>query len=315
MPQIIPGKPSMHLPLLQKALGGDHKALARCISMLENEAEGYEELLESLPDSAVPVTGITGPPGAGKSTITDALISLFTEDHKKVAVLCIDPSSPFHSGALLGDRIRMSRWFDTPTVFIRSLAGKNSLGGLSPKVIEITDLLKAAVFDHIIIETIGVGQNEIEISGLADNTVVVLVPEGGDEVQTMKAGLMEIADIFVVNKADRPGADIYMKNLRGMLAPAFSAKLSEIPVLKTNAVKGEGIAELYEAITQREGMHSPEDKARLFAQKAHLLIAKERMKDIDVSLLQEEIYAMLLKKDFNLYRYLKKFKAVAGRNE
>ena len=175
-------------------------------------------------------------------------------------------------------------------------------------MIEITDLLKAAGFDHVMIETIGVGQNEIEISGLADNTVVVLVPEGGDEVQTMKAGLMEIADIFVVNKADRPGADIYVKNLRGMLAPAFSAKLTEVPVLKTNAMTGEGISELYEAIALREGQHSPGNKARLFAQKAYMLIAKERMKDIDATLLQEEIRGMIIKKEFNLYRYLKRFK-------
>src|SRR5262249_37535052 len=147
------------------------------------------------------------PPGAGKSTLTDALIGEAIKQDKKVAVLCVDPSSPFNRGALLGDRVRMSEWYNHPKVFIRSLASRGSLGGLHPKIIEITELIKASLFDYIFIETVGVGQSEVEIAGLADVTVVVTVPESGDEIQTMKAGLMEIADIFVVNKADRPDAD------------------------------------------------------------------------------------------------------------
>lgn len=152
--------------------------------------------------------GITGPPGAGKSTLTDALIGEMVRAGNKVAVLCVDPSSPFNMGALLGDRIRMSEWYTNPNVFIRSLATRGSLGGLHPKIVEITELLKAASFDYILVETVGVGQSEVEIAGLADVTIVVLVPESGDDIQVMKAGLMEIADLYIVNKSDRPGADL-----------------------------------------------------------------------------------------------------------
>ena len=208
--------------LLQKIQQGNIKSLARAISFIENEEKGYTELLQSLDHfSTANIIGVTGSPGAGKSTLVDSLIGSFVASGKKVAVLCVDPSSPFNLGALLGDRIRMSEWYTHPQVFIRSLATRGSMGGLHPKIIEITDLLKAAGFDAVIVETVGVGQSEVEIAGLADTTVVVLVPEAGDEVQTMKAGLMEIADIFVVNKSDRPDADLFVKNLRLMLAPAF----------------------------------------------------------------------------------------------
>src|SRR5690242_9280964 len=180
---------------LAKLQEGDIKVLARAISLIENEVTDYNNLLMQLPFSETPITGITGAPGTGKSTLVDALIGELVVQNKKVGVLCIDPSSPFNLGALLGDRIRMSEWYTHPNVFIRSLASRGSLGGLHPKIIEITDIMKAAQFDHIIIETVGVGQSEVEIAGLADTTIVVLVPEGGDEVQTMKAGLMEIAEI------------------------------------------------------------------------------------------------------------------------
>src|SRR5690349_12038419 len=223
---------------------GDTKYLARTISLVENESTGYEKLLEELPHNHVPVIGITGPPGAGKSTLTDALIGEIVKAGKKVAVLCVDPSSPFNMGALLGDRIRMSEWYTNANVFIRSLATRGSLGGLHPKIIEITELLKAAAFDYILVETVGVGQSEIEIAGLADTTVVVVVPEAGDEVQTMKAGLMEIADIFVVNKSDRPDADRFVKNLRQMLAPAFHSNKAEVPIVKTVALDKRGLKEL-----------------------------------------------------------------------
>src|SRR4051812_19428475 len=161
---------------------GNSKTLARCISLIENESAGYEELLQQLPPSSTPIIGITGPPGAGKSTLVDALIAQLVAQQKRIAVLCVDPSSPFNLGALLGDRIRMSEWYNDPNVFIRSLATRGSLGGLHPKIIEISDLVKAAPFDYIIIETVGVGQSEIEIAGLADITIVVVVPEAGDEV-------------------------------------------------------------------------------------------------------------------------------------
>src|SRR5215831_193404 len=234
---------------IQAIQQGDRKQLARAISLVENEGEGFEKLLQSLPtNNNSHIIGITGPPGAGKSTLVDALIGKLIENDKKVAVLCVDPSSPFNLGALLGDRIRMSRWYTQPNVFIRSLATRGSLGGLHPHIIEISELLKAANFDYIIVETVGVGQSEIEIAGLADITIVVLVPEAGDEVQTMKAGLMEIADIFVVNKSDRPDADQFVKNLRQLLAPAYSRQTHEIPIIKTIASEKKGIDELAKAI-------------------------------------------------------------------
>lgn len=284
---------------------GDAKALARCISFIENEQPGYEELLKSLPASAAKIIGITGPPGAGKSTLVDSLIGLLVNSGKKVAVLCVDPSSPFNLGALLGDRIRMSDWYTHPDVFIRSLATRGSMGGLHPKIIEIADLMKAFHFDHIIIETVGVGQSEIEIAGLADVTVVVLVPEAGDEVQTMKAGLMEIADVFVVNKADRPDADLFVKNLRLMLAPAFSTHYNEVPVLKTTASQKEGVKELLDIILhQLQKAHLTDKKFWLLAERAYYLIEQKRMKGIDKAKLKKEIEAGWSKNNFNLYKFI-----------
>jgi LAO/AO transport system kinase len=288
---------------LQQIQQGDVKALARSISLVENEVTGYELLLQSLPSNSKTVIGITGPPGAGKSTLTDLLIGAITQDGKKVGVLCIDPSSPFNLGALLGDRIRMSNWFNNPNVFIRSLATRGALGGLHPKIIEITDLIKAAPFDYIIIETVGIGQSEIDIVGLADITVVVAVPEAGDEIQTMKAGLMEIADIFVVNKADRPDADLFVSNLSTMLAPAFHSKNTIIPIIKTVASAKEGIDELFAAIlNQIEHPKLNEKRSWLLAEKAYYLIGKKRMKGIDKNELKDKITKE--GKDFNLYEFI-----------
>lgn len=285
---------------------GNNKTLARCISLIENEVPDYEKLLEQLPFSNTPVIGITGPPGAGKSTLVDALIALLIAEDKKVGVLCVDPSSPFNLGALLGDRIRMSEWYNNPNVFIRSLATRGSLGGLHPKIIEISDLLKAAPFDYIFVETVGVGQSEVEIAGLADVTVVVVVPEAGDEVQTMKAGLMEIADLFVVNKADRPDADAFVRNLRLMLAPAFNNPAIPVPVLKTSASQKKGIQELWSAIiNSKQPAGTNKKHFWLLAEKAYYLIQQKRMKDIRKEDLKNKITA---KGDtFNLYQFIKKY--------
>jgi len=285
---------------------GDVRALARLLSFVENGQPGYRELLSVLQwPEHVQVVGITGPPGAGKSTLTDGLIGALVAQNKKVAVLCVDPSSPFNLGAVLGDRIRMSRWYTHPNVFIRSLATRGSMGGLHPRIIELTDLIRAAGFDYVLVETVGVGQSEIEIAGLADTTVVVLVPEAGDEVQTMKAGLMEIADIFVVNKSDRPDAATFMKNLRQMLAPAFSSKQEEIPILATVAHEEKGLTELAAAIVRDlQQPHASERKTWLLAEKAWQLIMQERMQDISKEALRKEIAENLGKE--NLYKMVER---------
>lgn len=291
--------------LLDQVKQNDVKALARSISLIENEKDGYEDILRSLNTSPVKIIGITGPPGAGKSTLVDALIGLLVNNGKKVGVLCVDPSSPFNLGAVLGDRIRMSDWYTHPNVFIRSLATRGSIGGLHPKIIEISDLMKAFAFDHIIIETVGVGQSEIEIAGLADVTVVVVVPEAGDEVQTMKAGLMEIADIFVVNKADRPDADMFVKNLRQMLAPTFKTHYNDVPILKTVASQKEGLNELLDAILHLlQKAHLNDRRFWLLAEKAFYLIQQSRMKDIDKAEFKKEIEAAYQRGSFNLYEFI-----------
>ncbi len=279
------------------------KSIARGISMIENEYPGYDELLMSLPDTSVSnLIGITGPPGAGKSTLVDGLIGHYVCLGKKIVVLCVDPSSPFNLGALLGDRIRMSEWYNNPQVFIRSLATRGSLGGLHPKIIEITDFLKSSGFDLIIVETVGVGQSEIEIAGLADATVVVLVPEAGDEIQTMKAGLMEIADIFVINKADRPEADTFARHI-GILAHSSH---KEIPVIQTIASAKTGIAELAEAIDKKiSAAEEPERKYWLLSERAYQLIRNNRMKDISKEELKTNIKASIHEGKFNLYSFVK----------
>jgi len=295
--------------LLQEVQQGNVKALARGISLIENEQNGYDAMLRSLPASSTKIIGITGPPGAGKSTLVDALIGLLVENGKKVGVLCVDPSSPFNLGAVLGDRIRMSDWYTHPNVFIRSLATRGSMGGLHPRIIEITDLLKTFSFDHIIIETVGIGQSEIEIAGLADLTIVVVVPEAGDEVQTMKAGLMEIADIFVVNKADRPDADLFVKNLRLMLAPAFSKHYNEVPILKTVASQKQGVKELLDTILHElPKAHLTDKKFWLLAEKAYWLIQQKRMGEIKKEELKKKIEQQYLaSKSFNLYQFVAGF--------
>lgn len=290
--------------LLQRIVLGDVKALARGISLIENEQEGYFQFLQSLPASSTKIIGITGPPGAGKSTLTDALINEVVSQNKRIGILCVDPSSPFNLGALLGDRIRMSEWYNHPNVFIRSLATRGSLGGLHPKIIEIADLVKIAPFDYLIIETVGVGQSEVEIAGLADTTVVVMVPESGDEVQSMKAGLMEIADIFVVNKADRPGAELFMKNLRSILLPSYGHQHKKVAVLKTIANKREGMKELFAEISLHLHTETRERKYFLQSEKAYYLLQQYRMRDVSKEQLKIELQ---LKQYSNLYQFIQQY--------
>jgi LAO/AO transport system kinase len=198
----------------------------------------------------------------------------------------------------------MSEWYNNPNVYIRSLATRGSLGGLHPKIIEITELLKAAPIDYIIVETVGVGQSEVEIAGLADVTTVVLVPEAGDEIQTMKAGLLEIADIFVVNKSDRPQADQLVKNLVLM----SSLKTEKIPVLKTIAHQKEGVTELLTAIlAHQQHPHHIEKKIYLLAQRAWHLIQNKRMSNLKINELILEIKTTYLNNEFNLYQLVAKY--------
>ena len=277
--------------------------------MVENELPGYEQLLLSLQNThSAKVLGITGPPGAGKSTLVNALLHYWITQGKRIAVIAVDPSSPFNYGALLGDRIRMSEFYTHPNVFIRSLASRGALGGLHPKIIEITDVVKHAPFDLVLVETVGVGQSEVEVAGLADCTVVALVPEAGDEVQTLKAGIMEIADIFVVNKADRDAAETLYRNLKIMVHEKAHDG-NEIPVIKTIATDKKGVEELADAVEQflREHNSDTEKRLHLLTEKSWQLIQARRMKDISKSGLRSALSESLKQPGFNIYAFTKSF--------
>jgi LAO/AO transport system kinase len=222
---------SDHARLLEDFAAGKKPALARAVSVVENHREGFDALLATLHAriGRGRRIGVTGPPGAGKSTLTAALVAAYREAGLTVGVIAVDPTSPFTGGALLGDRIRMESVALDPGVFIRSMATRGSLGGLAEATGEVADVLDAFGTDRIIIETVGVGQSELDVSRNADTTVVVLVPESGDSIQTLKAGLMEIADNFVVNKADRPGADRLRNELELMLGLRSGETLKNVP--------------------------------------------------------------------------------------
>jgi LAO/AO transport system kinase len=282
----------------------DFRSVARALTIVENDLPGANDLLKSLVfNTAVSVIGVTGPPGAGKSTLVNALISQMTAKDLKIAVLAIDPTSPFNFGSLLGDRIRMSPHFNHPGVFIRSLATRGSMGGLSAKTIEMTDVLRSAGFDYIIIETVGVGQSEIEIVGLADITLLVLVPESGDEIQNIKSGIMEIADAFMINKADRADADLFVNNLQKIISQKEESK---VPVFKTIALRGEGVSEVVDFILSPSHLKNGR-KELLLAEKAYKIIQQKRMADIDKKTLKINIAEALAQPDFNLYRFAENY--------
>ncbi len=298
---------------IEKIKLGDFRTIAKAITMVENNLENSEALLLNLKaNPKTKVIGITGPPGAGKSTLVNALLKQLTQAPKpsqegnKVAVLSVDPSSPFNLGALLGDRIRMSDFYLNENVFIRSLASRGSLGGLNAKIIEIIDIVRASVFDYILLETVGVGQSEVEIAGIADTTIVVMVPEAGDEVQTMKAGVMEIADIFVVNKADRDNADEFIKNLK--ILSHSKANEWEIPVVKCVASQYIGIDELINVVQKHSHFISTNAarKIHLLTEKAYQLIQQKRMKDVSKMELYELIKNKMSENDFNVYQIIER---------
>jgi LAO/AO transport system kinase len=276
------------------------RSLARALTIAENDLKGAEQLLKGLRfHKNTPVIGITGPPGAGKSTLVNSIIDKLVSKGNKIAILAIDPTSPFNFGSLLGDRIRMATHFNHPDVFIRSLATRGSLGGLSAKTIEMTDVLRAAGFDYVLVETVGVGQSEIEIAGLADLTFVVLVPEAGDEIQSIKSGLMEIADAFIVNKADREGADLFANNLKKMV----QQKEAHIPVFKTIASQNDGISEIIDFVLSN-GDKINSRKEYLLAAKAYEIIRHKRMTNINKVKLQQAIAKAMHDPQFNLYSFV-----------
>jgi LAO/AO transport system kinase len=296
-----------HQQLKEEIAQGNFKALARGLTLVENELELAPALLKDLHiNQHIPVIGVTGPPGAGKSTLVNAIVSHLTEAGKRIAVLAVDPTSPFNFGSLLGDRIRMVQQFNKPTVYIRSIATRGSLGGISAKTLEMVDLIRSSNFDLILVETVGVGQSEVEIAGLADKTMVVLVPESGDEIQNIKSGLMEIAQAFVVNKADREGASTFANNLKKLL----NQQHQQIPIFKTVADKNEGIVALCNWLLKREKV-AAERRNFLLAEKAFKLIQHKLSAGIDKVKLKEDISEAATQANFNIYRFVAdRFKSV-----
>ena len=265
-----------------------HASISRAISLIENNDAKVDQFYKAIYEKSnfsIRI-GITGPPGAGKSTLVDQLISRFIKDQKSVGVIAVDPTSPFTGGALLGDRVRMSKYSDNEDVYIRSMGNRGDLGGLSKRAQEAGDVLAASGKDVIIYETVGVGQAEHDIVNTADYTIVILVPESGDEVQLMKAGIIEIADIFIINKSDRPGAKHISRSLNDILHNN-SKKDSIIPrVMNSTASIGEGISEIFEQIISDFKVNSDNgtfDKRRLSRY-------KYRIKDLIIKRLEDNFW-------------------------
>ena len=294
--------------LAERLLAGDKRALARAISLVEDDdPEGWDLVREVYPHTgSASVVGFTGPPGAGKSTLIGSLVKLRRAQDRQVAVLSIDPSSPFGGGALLGDRIRLSDHFLDPGVFIRSMATRGALGGLAEAALQAALLMDAAGKDDVFLETVGVGQAEVDVIDHADSVVLVLIPGSGDSIQALKAGIMEIPDIIVVNKSDHPLTDTMVREIRGVLslAPQHGWR---VPIVKTEAVRGTGVEELAERLAQHrahveaEGMLSERRRRNLLSEVLGLATVRLRREleasvrdDPEVQELLDEVVARRL---------------------
>jgi len=286
--------------LAQRLLAGDKRALARGISLVENDdPAGWELVREVYPHTGkAAVMGFTGPPGAGKSTLLGALTKLKREQDQTVAVLSIDPSSPFTKGALLGDRIRLTEHFLDPGVFIRSMASRGALGGLSEATLQAALLMDASGRDVVLLETVGVGQAEVDVIDHADTIVLVLMPGSGDSIQALKAGVMEIPDVIVVNKADHPLTDTMVREIKGVLA--LGPRLDwEVPIIRTEALTGEGVAELsakldeHRAHIEAQGTLSERRRRNLMSEVLGLATFRMR-RELEASIAEDqEVQALL----------------------
>jgi LAO/AO transport system kinase len=248
-------------PWIERLRSGDARTLARAVSMVENRSPGWAELLKALfPQTGhARILGLTGAPGAGKSTLVDQLAKHYRKENRTVGIIAVDPTSPYTGGAILGDRIRMQNHFSDPGIYIRSMATRGSLGGLARATADVATVMDASGRDLIMIETVGVGQDEVDIVRLADVTVVILVPGMGDDVQSIKAGIMEIADIFVINKSDREGAERVEREIRALQSLAIRSDHWTPTIVKTVASDGTGINELVAAIAEYEQYLQKED--------------------------------------------------------
>ena len=294
------------MELIDKMLDGDVLSLARLISIVErgnSEVPAIMKLIYSHPGDGYSV-GITGPAGAGKSTIVDKLTTIIRKQKLTAGIICADPSSPFSGGAVLGDRIRMQQHYLDKGVFIRSMATRGSQGGLPHNTSNVIKLLSSYGKDFILVETVGVGQTELDVLQNTDTVIVVLTPEGGDTIQAMKAGLLEIADIFVVNKSDRPGADNMISDLMSMLSLRATNAFWEVPVISTEAVNNVGLEELFKQITRhRETV----EETGLLMQKRKNQRRHEFMQAVENQL--KDDLEKLLQTDIELEKYVRQVEA------